>query len=85
MWYVYILYSQKDKKIYIGCSSNLNKRMQRHNAGYVLATKHRRPLVLIHFEKFDNKGGAFQRERFLKSLWGSRFKKKILRQYLKNG
>ena len=85
MWFVYILYSQKDKKLYIGCTTDINKRTQRHNAGYVLATKNRRPLALIHSEKFDNKGSAFQRERFLKSLWGSRFKKKILQQYLKNG
>lgn len=85
MWFVYILFSQKDKKLYIGCTINISKRIQRHSAGYVLATKHRRPFVLIHSEKFDNKSDAFQRERFLKSLWGSRFKRKILQQYLKNG
>lgn len=85
MWGVYILYSEKDKRLYVGCSSNLEIRLKRHNSGLVSATKYRRPLVLIHSEIFESKADAFNRERFLKSLWSSRFKKKVLNQYLKNG
>ncbi|HCC04888.1 TPA: excinuclease ABC subunit C [Patescibacteria group bacterium] len=84
MFRVYILLSQKDKKLYVGCTSNLEKRFKRHLDGYVQATKNRRPLVLIHSEQYDNKGEAFQRERFLKSLWSAREKKKILEKYLKS-
>lgn len=82
MWIVYILYSQKDRNLYVRCTQNLNKRLEEHNAGMVISTKNRRPLVLIHSEKFENKGEAFKRERFLKSLWSSRFKKKIKKEYL---
>lgn len=79
---VYVLYSQKDKRLYVGCTSDLQKRLKRHLTGQVEATKRRRPLVLIHSEEHENKGDAFNRERFLKSLWGAREKKKILLRWL---
>lgn len=79
---VYVLFSLKDKRLYVGCTSDLGRRLNRHNLGQVLATRNRRPLELIHSESFTDKGQAFQRERFFKSLWGSREKKKILNAYL---
>jgi len=81
-YFVYVLHSERVKKLYVGCTSNLELRLKRHNKGQVKATCYRRPLILIHSELFQNKGEAFQRERFLKSLWGGRFKKKILKEYL---
>ena len=82
MYIVYILYSLKDYKLYVGCTSNLEQRLKRHNFGYVYSTANRRPLVLIYHERFINKAEAFNRERFLKSLWSVRLKKKLLREYL---
>jgi len=82
MFYVYILRSEKDKKLYVGCTTNIEKRIKGHNAGEVESTRPRRPLILIHQEKMDNKTEAFKRERFLKSLWGSREKRKIVRDFL---
>lgn len=82
MYFVYVLYSFKDKGLYVGCSENTSNRLKKHNAGEVRSTKHRRPLELIHKEEFSNKADAFTRERFLKSLWGGRGKKKILKKYL---
>ena len=79
---VYILYSHKDKKLYTGCTSNLEKRLKRHNDGYVKSTSHRRPLELIHREEFSDKSKAFCRERFLKSLWGSREQRNIFKKFL---
>lgn len=83
-WFVYILFSEKDHRLYVGCTNDLEERLRRHNNGFVRATKFRRPLVLIHDEEFEDKGAAFQKERFLKSLWGARTKKKILQNYLKS-
>ncbi len=80
-YFVYILISKKDHKLYVGCTRDIKKRLERHNNGAVIATKHRRPLELLHIEKFDKKSDAFNRERFLKSLWGSRFKKKLISEY----
>ena len=81
-YFVYILYSPKDHKLYVGCTSNLKDRIKEHNSKKVTATKNRIPLVIIHFEKFENKTEAFNRERFLKSLWSGKFKRKILKEYL---
>ena len=81
VYFVYILLSLRDQKMYVGCTNDLTKRLERHSDGHVLATRNRRPLELIHYEKFENKGESFQRERFLKSLWGAREKKKILEKY----
>lgn len=81
-YYVYILYSHRNKNLYVGCTSNLNKRLEKHNNGHVQSTKNRRPLSLIYQEEYSDKGEAFNRERFLKSLWSGRFKKKVLEDFL---
>ena len=79
---VYILYSHADHELYVGCTNGLQKRLERHREGHVEVTRHRRPLELIHSENFESKADAFNRERFLKSLWGAREKKKILKKFL---
>lgn len=84
-YFVYILYSKKDKRLYVGQTNNLEKRLERHNNGDVRATKTRVPLVLIWSETCPTRDSAQKREKFLKSLWGSREKRKILRQYLLDG
>lgn len=81
-YFVYILYSLKDHKLYVGCTSNLENRIKKHNSKGVFATKERVPLVLIYSEKIENKAEAFNRERFFKSLWAGRLKRKILKEYL---
>lgn len=81
-YFVYILFSKRDKKLYVGCTSDVGERLKRHNRGEVKTTKHRTPLVLIHIEEFKDKGEAFNRERFFKSLWSGRLKKQILTKYL---
>lgn len=79
---VYILYSEKDKKLYTGCTVNIENRLTEHNSGNVFATKHRRPLVVIHQEQYSSETEAFEHEKFLKSLWGARTKKEILKRFL---
>lgn len=81
-YFVYILMSEKDGRLYVGCTHDIAQRIKRHQNGAVTATRERRPLVLIHTEEFSDKTQAFNRERFLKSLWGAREKKKILQDYV---
>ena len=78
MHYVYILQSQKDKRLYIGYSANLKLRIIEHNQGKVIATKNRRPLVLIGYEAYLNKKDAMDREKYFKSGTGREFLKRIL-------
>jgi putative endonuclease len=66
MYFVYILYSLKDGKLYIGSTLDLKTRIEKHNQGYVLATKNRRPLKLIHYEAYLTQRDAKRREIYLK-------------------
>lgn len=81
-YFVYILYSEKDKELYTGCTHDMVERFKKHQAGYVLATKHRRPLALIYTEKYEDKKDAFKRERYLKTKWGNTFKQRVKKYYL---
>ena len=66
MYYVYILKSLKDKKLYIGFSSNLETRYEEHSKGLVYSTKTRRPLELIYYEAYQSEKDARIREMKLK-------------------
>ena len=66
MYYVYVLYSEKDGKLYIGSTPDLRRRIVKHNNGYVAATKNRRPLKLIYYESYLSQRDAKRRELFLK-------------------
>jgi putative endonuclease len=83
-YFVYILYSEKDDGLYIGCTNNIASRLKRHQMGNVFSTRYRLPVHLIQFEEYKNKADAFNRERFLKSLWGAREKNKIKKEYKQN-
>lgn len=81
-YFVYILYSEKDKNLYTGCTKNLEKRMVKHHSGAVLSTKNRRPLQCIYSEMHNLKSEAFARERFLKTKWGNTFKQRVKKFYI---
>jgi len=71
MYFVYILFCS-DKKLYIGYTTNLKRRLQEHQNGYSKSTAHRRPLMLFYFEQYCNKQDAKAREVWLKSGAGHR-------------
>ncbi|OGI69963.1 hypothetical protein A3A09_02375 [Candidatus Nomurabacteria bacterium RIFCSPLOWO2_01_FULL_42_20] len=79
MNYVYILYSQKDNGLCIGKTKDLKKRFDDHKNGRSLATKHRRPFVLIHYEAFVSTKDATAREIYLKSGHGRAQLKEMLK------
>ncbi len=81
MYFVYILQSLKDKKLYFGYTENLENRFSLHVNGKVTSTKNRRPLELIYYEAYKNQLDAKKREIFLKSGSGHRFIKKQLTNY----
>jgi len=84
MYYVYILQSQKDKSLYIGYTSDLQRRFAEHNSGKSLATKPSIPYSLIFYEAFVDRIDAKNREEYLKSGWGFRSINKMMKNYLKN-
>lgn len=82
-FYVYTIFSLKDKKFYTGYSTDLKRRLQEHAKGLSRATKFRRPFLLIHYEYFINETDAKARERFLKSGFGRDQLKQALKRTLK--
>ncbi len=78
MWYIYVLKSQKDGRHYIGFTSDLEKRLLRHNSGGNISTKHRRPLELIYSEQYEDRITALRREKEIKSWKGGEMFKKLL-------
>ena len=79
---VYVLFSLKDEKLYIGYSTNLPNRLQDYNKGSVLSTKGRRPLELIYSEFHSNKYDALRREKYFKTTSGKKGLKLMLREKL---
>jgi len=82
MYYVYVLYSEKDKNFYIRCSSNLRLRYKEYSEGLVASTKRRRPMKLIYYEAYLIKENAERRELFYKSGRGRETLHKILQETL---
>jgi putative endonuclease len=74
MFIVYVLYSEKHNKMYIGYTSNIEQRLLSHNElgtkGYTLRY---RPWKLIYTESFLLKLDAMKREKQLKSAKGREF------------
>jgi putative endonuclease len=80
MYHAYVLLILKDKKFYIGFTSDLKRRIEEHNAGKNISTKPRLPLKLIYYEAHLSKADAVRRERYFKTTKG----KSTLRQMLRN-
>ena len=66
MFYIYILFSEKDRQLYTGFSSDLKARFEKHSKGLVISTKDRRPLKLIYYEAYLKEIDARRREKYLK-------------------
>jgi putative endonuclease len=77
-YFVYVLKSEKDNKHYIGCTSNIEKRLAFHNAGLQRSTRPRIPFLLIYYEEFATKQEALKREIYIKSLKGGEAFRKLI-------
>ena len=70
MYYVYILYSPRFNFTYKGMTSDIDRRINEHNAGKVRLTKLKHPLELIHVELCVLRIEAREIEKYLKSGYG---------------
>jgi|AACY02.16.fsa_nt_gi Predicted endonuclease containing a URI domain len=66
MYYVYLLKSEKNGRMYTGYTSDLKQRMTDHNSGKSSYTRSNRPYRLVYYEAFASKSDAQKRERNLK-------------------
>ncbi|MBU0612835.1 GIY-YIG nuclease family protein [Patescibacteria group bacterium] len=67
---VYLLYSEKDLKTYLGSTTDIERRLVEHNRGKCTSTRNRRPVRLIYKEEFDTITEARAREKYYKSHAG---------------
>jgi putative endonuclease len=81
MYYVYFL-MQNDTHIYTGSTSDLKSRINTHNLGKVISTKHKRPLMLLGYEGYALKTDAQRREKYLKTTEGKRLLKQQYRDII---
>ena len=83
-YHVYVLFREKDRKLYIGYTNNIERRFKQHLDGEVKSTAPRRPLKLIYFEAHLAQEDALRREKYFKSTAGRRTLKLMLRNTLQN-
>ncbi|MDQ5885910.1 MAG: putative endonuclease [Patescibacteria group bacterium] len=82
MFYVYILQSDNIKRLYIGKTVNLKRRLNEHNAGQNVSTKAYIPWTLIFYEAYIKSSDASRREKYLKTTQGHQAIRRMLRDYL---
>ena len=78
-YFVYIVQSEKDGTYYIGHTSNLSERLDRHNSERSQYTKAKMPWRLVYQEAFDSKGAAMRREREIKTKKGRDYIEHLVR------
>ena len=83
MYYIYVLESKKDKKLYIGHTNDLKERLAYHNKGFVKSTMNRRPFELVYYEASYDLRDVTKREKYLKTTYGHRYLHNRLCNYLK--
>jgi putative endonuclease len=69
MYYLYIL-KCADETLYIGITTDLERRIEEHNSSSIGAkyTRGRRPVKLVYSQEFENRSEATREESRLKKL-----------------
>jgi putative endonuclease len=79
-YFLYILRSQKDQKLYIGITDNLERRLKEHNSGRSKSTKSRVPFSLVYNESFLSRSDAAKREWYFKNTSeGNKMMRELIR------
>jgi putative endonuclease len=70
---VYILWSVKAHRTYVGQTEDVENRLDRHNRGLVRSTKAYRPWVLVYVEECATRSEAIKLESWPKSPSGRKW------------
>ena len=73
MFYVYVLYSEKINKHYIGHTEDVDKRLEIHNNGKNRFTSNKGPWRLIYKEEVGTRSEAMKKEKFFKTGKGREY------------
>jgi len=83
-WWVYALSGDVRDYIYVGLTTDLERRVGQHNSGKERTTKAYRPFSLLFTEEFKTRAAARGGEKHLKSGHGKDFLRRMRRERLKN-
>ena len=75
---VYILYSEKADRYYIGQTSELEERLMQHNQGDSSYTKFGIPWKLVYKERCENRSEAMKREKKLKGSKNREYIRRVI-------
>jgi len=78
MFFVYIIKSTIDNRLYKGFTTDLERRIKEHNSGKNKSTSPYKPWNLVYFEKFTDRIEARKREKYFKTGIGREFLKNKL-------
>lgn len=82
MHYLYIIRCE-DSYLYIGITSDLDRRIKQHKDGFYRNTKNRGIISLCYCENFNNIHEAAKREKEIKG-WRREKKENLIRAYSKD-
>ncbi len=71
--FVYILFSETSSRYYVGQTTDIDKRLKRHNRGIVPSTKGGIPWKLVLQIPVDSRSKAMQLEKRIKKRGAKRF------------
>ncbi|NNL02822.1 MAG: GIY-YIG nuclease family protein [Eudoraea sp.] len=71
--FVYVLFSEKRSRYYVGQTADINKRLKRHNEGFVPSTRGGIPWKLVLQIAVDSRSEAMQLEKRIKKRGAKRF------------
>lgn len=82
MFNVYILYSPKHDKYYVGHTDDLKRRLEEHNSNPRMTYTHKfRPWKLVkYFQVNQSRGDALKMERFIKKMKSRAFIMRLLEE-----
>ncbi len=78
MFYTYALSSLERNYIYVGITSDIERRLKEHNSGKNNTTRPYRPFALIYKKEFETRLEARSEEKRLKSGFGKEFLKNLI-------
>ncbi len=77
MYLVYALRSKVDGRIYVGFTSDLERRIKEHNSGKTKSTKGYIPWELLYKEEVTDRNEARKKEKYFKSGIGKEYLKSL--------
>jgi putative endonuclease len=80
VFYVYVVRSLKDGRLYTGATGDLSRRLAEHNSGKTSSLRARRPVKLVYSEEYATRAEALARERYFKTPEGGVLKRRLVSQ-----